>query len=97
MNAIISRIENILAADGWKRTTMLQVFLDELKEKRDAALKSKALFEEKSLTGVETDAQESQEIESAVPSKEEDTTTMLKDAQEAVREFNRAVVDVKTA
>ncbi len=40
MNNIISRIENILAADGWKRTAMLQVFLDELKEKREAALKN---------------------------------------------------------
>ncbi len=76
MNNIISRIENILAADGWKRTAMLQVFLDELKEKRDAALKAK---------------DEKPEI-----SKEVATEIMILHAQEAVREFNRAVVDVKT-
>ncbi len=73
-NKLIERFDKAFAADKWYQIDHFKVLYDELIEKRDAALKSK-------------DAPEAPII-AQEPSKEEDTTTMLKDAQEAVKAFD---------
>jgi hypothetical protein len=80
MNPIIQRLEAIAGGDPWKMRDSLRIFIDELKEKREAAILAR---EAESKASGEVPTLASDNDAASPPSGEE----MIEDAQKAVKEF----------